>query len=136
MDNRENRIKEVLEMMGLSNRAEDRISTYSKGLRHRLSLARAILHDPKILVLDEPTMGLDPAVALSIRNLVYTMKDKKTIVLCTHYMDEAEKLCGRMVILDKGKISAMGSPNQLKKRASRETGKKLTLDEAFAYYTG
>ncbi len=123
-------------MMGLTNRSEDRISTYSKGLRHRLSLARAILHDPQILVLDEPTMGLDPAVALSIRNLVYSMRDEKTIVICTHYMEEAEKLCDRMVILDKGKISAIGTPNQLKERASREAGRKLTLEEAFGHYTG
>jgi ABC-2 type transport system ATP-binding protein len=103
-------------------------------MRHRISLARALLHDPKILVLDEPTMGLDPAVAIHIREMVYSMRGEKTIILCTHYMDEAEKLCDRIAILKNGKIIVTDTPKNLKEKASNEEKRKLTLDEAFVHY--
>lgn len=136
VENREDKIERVLEMVGLSDRGDHRISTFSKGMRHRLSFARALLHDPKILVLDEPTMGLDPSVALSIRNLVKAMKGDKTVILCTHYMEEAELLCDRMAVLNNGRLAAFGTPAELKKRASEDQGTELSLDEAFVYYTG
>lgn len=131
----EERIKEVLGLVGLLDRAESPISTFSKGMRHRISLARAILHDPPILILDEPTMGLDPAVATAIRDLVYSMKGEKTVVLCTHYMDEAERLCDRMAILNQGRVVALGTPERLKEDVSKTLGKEVTLDEAFVHYT-
>ncbi|MFQ5800257.1 MAG: ABC transporter ATP-binding protein [Candidatus Hydrothermarchaeales archaeon] len=135
MEERKERIEEMLELVGIKERADDRISTFSKGMRHRLSLARALLHDPKILVLDEPTMGLDPAVAIAIRELVYAMKGEKTIILCTHYMEEAEKLCNRMAIINHGRVVAIDTPNELKKRAGKGLEREATLDEAFVYYT-
>ena len=135
IERRAERINEVLGMVGLNDRAENQISTFSKGMRHRLSIARAILHDPKILVLDEPTMGLDPAVAIHIRDLVYRMRGDKTVVLCTHYMDEAERLCDRMAILNKGRVAVVDTPLGLKEKASRELGRKGTLDEAFVHFT-
>ena len=135
LDRINERVDEVLESMKLIQRKEDKISTFSKGMRHRLSLGRAILHDPKILVLDEPTMGLDPAVAADIRDMVARMKGEKTVILCTHYMDEAESLCGRMAILNRGKISVIDSPEKIKSTASEQSEEKSTLEEAFVYYT-
>jgi ABC-2 type transport system ATP-binding protein len=132
---RRKRIEEVLRAMKLEDRAEDKISTFSKGMRHRLSLARAILHDPMILVLDEPTMGLDPAIANDIRNLVYSMREEKTVILCTHYMEEAEKLCDRMTILNRGRVSVTDTPLKLKEMASNELRRDASLDEAFVHFT-
>jgi ABC-2 type transport system ATP-binding protein len=129
------RIGEVLELVGLSERAENRISTFSKGLRHRLSLARAILHDPLILVLDEPTMGLDPAVAAHIRELVDEMRGEKTVILCTHYMEEAEKLCDRMAILNRGSVAVIDTPAGIKEKAAKGIGRDVSLDEAFVFFT-
>lgn len=131
----ERRVAEVLETVELSNRAEDRISTFSKGLRHRLSLARAILHNPEILVLDEPTMGLDPAVAAHLRDLVDSMRGDKTVLLCTHYMEEAEMLCDRMAVLNNGRIVALDTPQNIRKKASAALGRSASLDEAFVYFT-
>lgn len=133
--NRRDRIKDVLKMVGLSDRAENRISTFSKGLRHRLSYARAILHDPMILVLDEPTMGLDPTVATHIRELVDSMRGVKTVILCTHYMEEAELLCDRMAILNRGKIVVIDTPGKIKERAAKDLGRDVSLDEAFVFFT-
>jgi len=135
MNDREKRIEEVLELVGLLDRAERRISTFSKGMRHRLSLARALLHNPRILVLDEPTMGLDPGVATSIRELIRSMKGEKTVVLCTHYMDEAEMLCDRLAILSNGRAVAVDTPSQLKRKASEELGREAGLNDAFLLYT-
>jgi ABC-2 type transport system ATP-binding protein len=132
---RRERIQEVLELVDLSDRAENRISTFSKGLRHRLSLARAILHDPLILVLDEPTMGLDPAVASHIRELVYDMRGEKTVIICTHYMEEAEKLCDRMAILNRGSVAVIDTPGGIKERAAKDLERDMSLDEAFVFFT-
>lgn len=135
VDRREERIEEVLGIVGLKERADDRISTFSKGMRHRLSLARALLHGPEILILDEPTMGLDPAVAIAIRELVYAMRGRWTVVLCTHYMDEAEWLCDRLAILNRGRVVSVGTPEELKGKVSKELKKEATLDDVFVYYT-
>lgn len=135
VEERKKRIEEVLETVQLLERAEHQISTFSKGMRHRLSLARAILHDPQILVLDEPTMGLDPAVSSKIRELVYSMRGDKTVILCTHYMDEAEKLCDRMAILNSGKVAVIDTPKGLRKRAAKELCGEVSLDEAFVHFT-
>lgn len=108
------RIRELLELVGMSDRAEDRINTFSKGLRQRIGIARALIHDPKILIFDEPTMGLDPATSHNIREFIRKLKGDKTIILCTHYMDEADLLCDRVAILNQGKIIDMGTPDELK----------------------
>ena len=86
------RIDELLELVGMTDRSDDRINTFSKGLRQRISVARALIHDPDIIIFDEPTMGLDPATAISIRNFISDLKGKKTMILCTHYMEEADAL--------------------------------------------
>jgi len=108
------RISELLELVGMEKRADHRINTFSKGLRQRIGIARALIHDPQIIIFDEPTMGLDPATSLAIRGFIEDLKGEKTIVLCTHYMDEADTLCDRVAILNSGKIRDMGTPEYLK----------------------
>ncbi|MGV8143025.1 MAG: ATP-binding cassette domain-containing protein [Methanothermobacter sp.] len=110
------RIKELLELVGMSHRAGDRINTFSKGLRQRIGIARALIHDPQILIFDEPTMGLDPATAHNIREFIRKLKGEKTIILCTHYMDEADSLCDRVAILNQGQILDIGTPEDLKSK--------------------
>ncbi|HEY3491243.1 MAG TPA: ATP-binding cassette domain-containing protein [Candidatus Deferrimicrobiaceae bacterium] len=113
---RKERIRSLLEMVGLSQRANDLVATYSGGMRRRLEIARVLVHRPRLLFLDEPTIGLDPqsrrVVWEFLRNLAGG--DSITIFLTTHYMEEAESLCGRVAIVDSGKIVAMGSPAELK----------------------
>lgn len=113
----EDRIKEVLELVELTDRKNDRMKKYSGGMRRRLELARGLMHHPKILFLDEPTLGLDPQSREHIWKYIENLAKEKnmTIVITTHYMDEADKLCDRLAIIDKGKIVVLGSPTQLKK---------------------
>jgi len=113
-ENINDRINELLELVGMTDRSDDRINTFSKGLRQRISVARALVHDPEIIIFDEPTMGLDPATANSIRNFIRKLKGQKTMILCTHYMEEADLLCDRIAILNKGKIIDVGTPEYLK----------------------
>ena len=115
------RVYELLELVGMENRAEHRINTFSKGLRQRVGIARALIHDPEIIIFDEPTMGLDPATAISIRSFIEGLKGEKTIILCTHYMDEADALCDRVAILNGGKIRDMGTPDYLKAKIHGQT---------------
>lgn len=110
------RIWELLELVGMSHRADDRINTFSKGLRQRIGIARALIHDPQIIIFDEPTMGLDPATSNNIREFIRKLKGEKTIILCTHYMDEADALCDRVAILNQGRILDMGTPQDLKSK--------------------
>jgi len=126
-ENLENRIYELLELVGMSERAQHRINTFSKGLRQRIGIARALIHDPDILIFDEPTMGLDPATSNSIRNFINTLRGKKTIILCTHYMDEADALCDRVAILNHGRIVDMGTPDYLKSKIHGETLLKIKV---------
>jgi len=112
----DDRINELLKLVNMSHRADDRINTFSKGLRQRIGIARALVHDPKIIIFDEPTMGLDPATAHNIREFIRGLKGEKTIILCTHYMDEADSLCDRVAILNQGKIIDMGTPEYLKSK--------------------
>jgi len=116
-DLREERIKEVLELVELSDRKNDRVKKYSGGMRRRLELARGLMHHPKILFLDEPTLGLDPQSRDHIWKYIENLAKEKnmTIIITTHYMDEADKLCDRLAIIDKGKIVVLGSPKKLKK---------------------
>ncbi len=113
---RKERIKHLLEMVGLAARANDLVAAYSGGMRRRLEVARVLVHRPKILFLDEPTIGLDPqsrhVVWDFLRKLIEG--DTMTVFLTTHYMEEAEKLCNRVAIIDSGKIIAIGSPDELK----------------------
>ncbi|HUT00497.1 MAG TPA: ATP-binding cassette domain-containing protein [Candidatus Thermoplasmatota archaeon] len=114
---REERIKEVLHLVDLTDRKDDRVKKYSGGMRRRLELARGLMHHPKVLFLDEPTLGLDPQSREHIWKYIEKLAKEKniTIIITTHYMDEADKLCDRLAIIDKGKIVVLGSSEQLKK---------------------
>jgi ABC-2 type transport system ATP-binding protein len=115
-DIREQRIREVLRLVDLEDRANSRVKTYSGGMRRRLELARGLMHRPKILFLDEPTLGLDPQTREHIWEYIRRLADQEgvTVILTTHYMDEAERLCDRVAIIDDGKIVALDTPDQLK----------------------
>jgi ABC-2 type transport system ATP-binding protein len=113
---RDKRVKDLLEFMGLSDRAHDRVETYSKGMRQRLHLARGLINDPELIFLDEPTVGLDPEIAIETRKMVKDLVERgKTILLTTHYMFEADELCKRVAIIRKGEIVALDTPSGLKK---------------------
>lgn len=112
----DSRIDELLSLVNMSDRKYDKINTFSKGLRQRIAIARALIHDPEIIIFDEPTMGLDPATASSIRNFIAKLKGEKTILLCTHYMEEADLLCDRVAIINHGEILDIDTPKNLKSK--------------------
>jgi ABC-2 type transport system ATP-binding protein len=113
------RIPELLETVGLAGRGDDRVETYSSGMQQRLHLARALLHDPELIYLDEPTVGIDPVGARELRATIKELIARgKTILLTTHYMAEAEELCDRIAIVKQGRIVALDTPSNLKKRIS------------------
>jgi len=123
------RIPELVRLVGLAGRADHRVETYSRGMKQRLHIARALLHDPPVLLLDEPTAGLDPVAAREMRALIRRLAGRgATILLTTHYMFEADELCDRIAVIDKGRIVARGSPEALKSRVS-----DLTVIEVEAY---
>ena len=128
------RVDQVLEQVGLTERAKERSKKYSNGMKQRLLIARALLHEPEVIFLDEPTKGLDPGVARAIRNIVLDLaKNDVTIFLTTHYMEEADQLSNRIAILDQGKIVALGTPDQLKNQSG---GDGTTLEDVFIALTG
>jgi ABC-2 type transport system ATP-binding protein len=129
----DDRIDELLKLVNMSHRADDRINTFSKGLRQRIGIARALIHDPKILIFDEPTMGLDPATAHNIREFIRSLKGEKTIILCTHYMDEADSLCDRVAILNQGRIIDMGTPEYLKSKIHGDIILELRVEDPKNY---
>jgi ABC-2 type transport system ATP-binding protein len=109
------RIPELLELVGLGGRGDERVEGYSKGMKQRLHIARALLHDPEVLFLDEPTIGLDPVGARELRAMVRELKAQgKTILLTTHYMFEADALCDRIAVVTNGRIVALDTPDGLK----------------------
>jgi len=113
---RDKRVKELLEFMGLWDRAHDRVETFSKGMKQRLHLARGLINDPEIIFLDEPTVGLDPEISIETRNMIRELIEKgKTILLTTHYMFEADELCNRVAVIRNGEIVALDTPSGLKK---------------------
>ena len=105
---------ELLKLMGLMERGKDRVGKFSGGMKRRLSIAMAMVHDPPILFLDEPTLGLDPQARRVTWEHIAQLKGKKTILLTTHYMEEADFLSDRVAIIDEGRIVAVGTPSQLK----------------------
>ncbi|MDR5684248.1 MAG: ATP-binding cassette domain-containing protein [Armatimonadota bacterium] len=113
------RIEEVLSRVDLADRADELVERYSHGMRQRLILARALLPDPPLLVLDEPTIGLDPQAARNLRDLLRELhRAGKTVLLTTHYMEEADQLCQRVGIIDRGRIIALDTPVNLKRGLS------------------
>jgi ABC-2 type transport system ATP-binding protein len=113
---RKQRIDEVLKLVGLTERMHDQVKTYSGGMRRRLEIARGLLHKPKVMFLDEPTLGLDPASRETMWKYIQRLvkEEKMTVILTTHYMEEADILCDRIGIIDKGQIVALDTPAGLK----------------------
>ena len=110
------RIEELLELVGLKGREHERAEGYSRGMKQRLHVARGLLHDPEVLFLDEPTIGLDPVGARELRSTIASLTAAgKTILLTTHYMFEADALCDRIAVISKGSIVAEGTPADLKR---------------------
>ena len=116
------RIAELLELVGLTGRERERVEGFSRGMRQRLHIARGLLHDPPVLFLDEPTIGVDPVGARDLRATIASLSEEgKTILLTTHYMFEADALCDRIAVINKGRIVAEGSPADLKARVADRT---------------
>jgi len=117
-EQRDERISKVLELVGLKDRADSLVETYSSGMKRRLEMARGLMHRPKILFLDEPTLGLDAQTRRSIWDYIRMLNDIEnvTIILTTHYIEEADYLCNRVAIIDHGKIVALDKPGALKDR--------------------
>src|SRR3989449_2595205 len=113
------RADELLEFVQLSERANDKVEPLSGGMKRRLTIARSLINEPEVLLLDEPTTGLDPQARHLVWDKLYRLKQRGvTLVLTTHYMDEAEQLCDRLVVMDKARIAAVGSPRELIDRYS------------------
>ena len=122
------RIENALAAVKLSDRADDYVERYSTGMRQRLALARALLPDPPLVILDEPTVGLDPQSARDLRDRVRDLRAQgRTVLLTTHYMEEADQLCDRVAIIDHGKIVALDSPAALKRTIRAEEIVRLDI---------
>lgn len=134
------KITEILEMVDLTKRAADHVNTYSGGMKRRLAIGRALLHDPSILLLDEPTLGVDVQGSHKIWEYIRSFaKEGKTVLVTTNVMSEADFLCDNLLILDNGKKIASGSPDELKKSLGIEekvVHLKPSLDDVFLHYTG
>src|SRR5262249_32368323 len=121
----------LLEFVQLSDRAADQVEPLSGGMKRRLTIARSLINEPEILLLDEPTRGLDPQARHAVWDRLFRLKQQGvTLVLTTHYMDEAEQLCDRLVVMDRGKIAAGGSPRELIGRYSTPEVLELRFDPA------
>ena len=129
------RVEVVLAQVGMTDRARNKMKTYSNGMQQRILIARALLHEPKVLFLDEPTRGLDPNVARDIRTTVTELAQQgMTVFLTTHYMEEADQLSDRVAIIDQGRIVALDTPERLKAEYGED--EKTTLEDVFVQLTG
>ena len=113
LPNAEERVGEVLEMVGMIDRANGYIGSLSKGMRQRIGLAQALLHRPEVLILDEPTIGLDPGQVVEVRNLIREIGKERTVLLSTHVLSEAQQICDRVLIINKGAIVVEDTPENL-----------------------
>jgi ABC-2 type transport system ATP-binding protein len=129
----EQRIDEMLEVVGLTDRKHDFVKKFSGGMKRRLEIARGLLHRPKVLFLDEPTLGLDPQTRSQVWGFLKDLKEREgnTVFMTTHYMDEAEA-CDRIVVIDKGRIIASDTPENLKSALSGDTIYLETVDDTAA----
>jgi ABC-2 type transport system ATP-binding protein len=127
------RVGDMMRQVGLQDQARKKTGNFSNGMKQRLLIARALLHRPQVLFLDEPTKGLDPGVAQEIRAIVEGLKTQGvTVFLTTHYMEEADRLCDRVAILHKGRIAALDTPQNLKQNIDKENA---TLEDVFLHVT-
>jgi len=124
------RVKELMEVFQLDDRAEEKAGDYSKGMKQRLALARALIHRPELLFLDEPTSGLDPVATRQVHDMITHLShdEERTVFLCTHNLDEAQKLCDRVAVLEHGKVVALGTAEELARKLGR--GQRLELKVA------
>jgi len=131
---REGRIRDALSFMGLSEFADKMVREFSGGMIRRLEVAESMLHRPRVLFLDEPTVGLDPIARKNVWEHVQRLRSDygTTILLTTHYMEEADELCDRIAIMHLGKVAAIGTPTELK----ASVGEGATLDDVFVHYSG
>lgn len=120
VDNINKRVAEMIELTGLQVEQKKKIGTLSKGYRQRVGLAQAIIHDPKVLIMDEPTTGLDPNQLEEIRGLIKTLGKEKTVMLSTHIMQEVEAVCDKVIIINKGEIVANESTQNLQKNTNKQ----------------
>jgi ABC-2 type transport system ATP-binding protein len=134
------RVQWSLDFVGLSERKRDRVGTYSGGMKRRLNLAAALVHDPELILLDEPTVGVDPQSRNQIfENILELKRLGRTVIYTTHYMEEAERLCDRVAIIDHGKLLALGAVPQLLEAHGGKPKMVLqgaTLEEVFLHLTG
>ncbi len=132
---RTTKVREALAFMGLQDAADKLVRTYSGGMIRRLEVAQAMLHQPRVLFLDEPTVGLDPVARKAVWKHLGNLRTETdmTIFLTTHYMEEADSLCDRIAIMHLGKVVVMGTPTELKASLDEDNA---TLDAVFTYYTG
>jgi len=123
------RAYELLERLGLSDKSNSKLTELSGGQQQRLMIVRALMHEPDIIFLDEPTVGLDPQARLGLWDILRDLHNRgRTIVMTTHYMDEADRLCDRLAIIDRGKLLALDTPTALKRKAPGGTLIELVLD--------
>ena len=115
------RVKEIIELTGLTIEQNKKLGSLSKGYRQRAGLAQALIHDPEVLILDEPTTGLDPNQIVEIRNLIAEIGKEKTVMLSTHIMQEVEAICDRVIIINKGKVVADERPDTIQNKVSDQT---------------
>jgi len=127
-ENIENRVREMIKLTGLNNEKHKLIGELSKGFRQRVGLAQALIHDPDILILDEPTTGLDPNQIIEIRELIKELGKEKTVILSTHILPEVEATCDRILIINKGKIVANGTSKDLRQQAEGNNFLKIKLE--------
>ena len=130
------RIDELLELMGLAGRQHDMPDNFSGGMQRRLVVARALLHEPRLLFLDEPTTGLDPQSRRAVWEYIKSIAGRMTIFLTTHYLDEAEQLCDRIAIMDHGRLIDQGSSRELKDKLSGETIYQIDFADNVERYAG
>jgi ABC-2 type transport system ATP-binding protein len=125
------RIRELLEFFDLWERRNDKVVTFSKGMKQKLAIARALVHRPPILFLDEPTAGLDPESSKEVRDLIEMLsrRDQHTILLCTHHLEDAERLCSRVMIINRGKNVVVGTPDELRNRMAGKPTVEISLRE-------
>ena len=116
LPNADERVDDALEMVGMEDRASGYIGSLSKGMRQRVGLAQALLHKPEVLILDEPTIGLDPGQVVEVRELIRSIGKERTVLLSTHILTEAQNICDRVLIINKGKIVAEDTPENLQAR--------------------
>ena len=123
------RIRDMVRICGLEGEKHKKIGELSKGYKQRVGLAQALIHDPEVLILDEPTAGLDPNQIVEIRELIKTIGREKTVILSSHILAEVEATCDRILIINKGKIVADGTPENLRKKAQGQEMLKVTIEE-------